>query len=947
VGRSQPASPGPARFSFAGATARNTVDEFMLKAVRAIDLASAPPKSSPAASKKKSAPAGAAAPQSLSERVAAAFVKKAGEADETTVAAGDGVWLTGTLAPLLAASGSQAASQFDGKLLISKTRVGLEFDVKASFQPAPTSAPGGIDGTANLSILVTAFISSGTGQSRQGASYTPVLAGRYVRVPGSTADVGGESLTLSRQGLDLARLSHRWDTSVSPERMVTLELLGVSGNNQPALEPALGLTLDEEPRVLEASNAFHRLAVDALDAIQGLRPDLPTIDEDAEAVLFAPLDVAPTSSDALAINATVDWVLFHRRRSKQCARKVEAPAPLSPRRYRVRELTADTLEDAKHLYELAHDPQATSQQVLAARLGTDKVEVVVEFDPERSDLLSSRNAFAQDWSTFTPGKSLEYAVIASEGQSRTIERRRLGELISAIPTAVTDITPASAEGRSDPLVTVPPSLHDLSTDGTILFITRTVQTPGVLEISPTTFTYDVAVPGQGKQEQIFTVTNKGGQTTGAINIALGGANADEFVIAGNNLNGPLAPKAAGTLTVRFTPKSPGAKSATVTASANPGGVAIATISGTGVEAGAPRLSPATADLGAVEVGKVSQPVPFTVINAGAGLVKVGTVTASPGDFAITDNLCANAQLGGNQTCTIIVAFKPGSAGTKTGTLTVTTDTGQTLTSTLSGTGVTPVDLQTVRVIATSADPPAPADPSGLQIPMPVLRYKGDTALDAPIGAGEAKAMFELGLRKVPAGEMQLVTDATPAQAANRWATLATSMKAQNLIGPNTKQTVRKFDTQSLVDLRKQGGVSVNDLALLVPAAAIVAGVRLVVVNLTKEPLGLIDPALPQPVMVWSPNDDVDNQLDAATAKRLRDKIGGSPAKGLLFITRAADTLANQRKQALARELVKNKLLAAGGEQVRVLKATDTDPADRYLTDGTTVVQDVALLGVTG
>lgn len=84
----------------------------------------------------------------------------------------------------------------------------------------------------------------------------------------------------------------------------------------------------------------------------------------------------------------------------------------------------------------------------------------------------------------------------------------------------------------------------------------------------------------------------------------------------------------------------------------------------------------------------AMPVVFTVRNAGGGTTGTPTAVVT-GDFAIPagGNKCAGG-LNANATCTIDVIFKPGSAGGKNGTLTVSAPVGGMVVANLTGNGAT-------------------------------------------------------------------------------------------------------------------------------------------------------------------------------------------------------------------------------------------------------------------
>lgn len=102
---------------------------------------------------------------------------------------------------------------------------------------------------------------------------------------------------------------------------------------------------------------------------------------------------------------------------------------------------------------------------------------------------------------------------------------------------------------------------------------------------PTTFAFPDTTATMTSAPHTFTVTNTGTQPTGLIASALGGTDPTQFsiVTATDTCTGQAIP-VAGTcsISVVFAPTTAGAKSASLTLTATPGGTATATVSGTGL-----------------------------------------------------------------------------------------------------------------------------------------------------------------------------------------------------------------------------------------------------------------------------------------------------------------------------------------------------------------------------
>lgn len=108
------------------------------------------------------------------------------------------------------------------------------------------------------------------------------------------------------------------------------------------------------------------------------------------------------------------------------------------------------------------------------------------------------------------------------------------------------------------------------------------------------------------------------------------------------------------------------------------------------------VSPASLTFASQSVGTTSAPQAVTLTNDSSvtlNISSVGFTGSNSGDFAQTNN-CGSSVLSG-AACTINVTFTPSAAGSRTATLTITDDAGNSpQTVSVSGTGATPVTLST-------------------------------------------------------------------------------------------------------------------------------------------------------------------------------------------------------------------------------------------------------------
>jgi hypothetical protein len=195
----------------------------------------------------------------------------------------------------------------------------------------------------------------------------------------------------------------------------------------------------------------------------------------------------------------------------------------------------------------------------------------------------------------------------------------------------------------------------------------------------------------GQRKDVFVIlTNRGTQSTGFISFNITGANPSEFMITQNNCQQPLFPNGQCTLVVSLTPQFAGFKTATLTATASPGGTASTNLTGSAGGSGFGQLvvSPPSHDFGSVLTGSFVD-FDLTVRNQGTGTTGSLTTSIISGfsDFSIVtapSNNCQGRTLVAGATCTVRVRFRPSSSGDKFGTLSISANPGGTVTVALSG-----------------------------------------------------------------------------------------------------------------------------------------------------------------------------------------------------------------------------------------------------------------------
>jgi centrosomal CEP192-like protein/ASPM-SPD-2-Hydin domain-containing protein len=161
----------------------------------------------------------------------------------------------------------------------------------------------------------------------------------------------------------------------------------------------------------------------------------------------------------------------------------------------------------------------------------------------------------------------------------------------------------------------------------------------------------------------------------------------------NNCGASVAANSSCAIQVTFHPTATGTRAGTISISSNsvPSSTAVS-LSGTGIQP-AISISPGTVAFGDQVLGTISSAQTITVSNPGTATLHVNSNMTFSGDpdFSIVSNNCAGtAGVAPGASCAIQVNFIPQLLGTRSGTLTITSDAPTTPTSVgLSGNGVNP------------------------------------------------------------------------------------------------------------------------------------------------------------------------------------------------------------------------------------------------------------------
>ncbi len=212
--------------------------------------------------------------------------------------------------------------------------------------------------------------------------------------------------------------------------------------------------------------------------------------------------------------------------------------------------------------------------------------------------------------------------------------------------------------------------------------TGTSSTPSgpVASFSPNPLNFGSVSVGNTSSVAYLTLTNKGGSAlsiTGSYTIT--GANAADFAFAGvgscPGVGGTVAAGASCLISLKFTPKASGTRTAQVNVSDNASGSPQSVaLTGTGSSTSGPvvSLSPSSVNFGTLSVGSTSSVVYVTLKNIGASaltLTSSFTITGTDAaDFAFAGlGNCpgVGGTIGAGSSCLISLKFTPKATGTRT------------------------------------------------------------------------------------------------------------------------------------------------------------------------------------------------------------------------------------------------------------------------------------------
>ena len=209
--------------------------------------------------------------------------------------------------------------------------------------------------------------------------------------------------------------------------------------------------------------------------------------------------------------------------------------------------------------------------------------------------------------------------------------------------------------------------------------------PGMLSLSGSTLNFGSVTAGKNKTLSV-TLSNTGGASVTVSSLSI---SSKYFSLSGTTLPLSISAGQAATANLEFSPNAAGAFSATVSIGSDASDSSESlSLTGTGVASGTLLIGPTTEAFGSVTVGSQSNQT-ITLTNETGATVNISQAAVSGSGFKLS-GITTPLVLPASQSATFTATFAPQSAGSASGSVTITSDAPNSpLSLPLSGTGVTP------------------------------------------------------------------------------------------------------------------------------------------------------------------------------------------------------------------------------------------------------------------
>ena len=219
-----------------------------------------------------------------------------------------------------------------------------------------------------------------------------------------------------------------------------------------------------------------------------------------------------------------------------------------------------------------------------------------------------------------------------------------------------------------------------------------IGTAPTLSVSAPSLEFGAIQVGTTSGPQTVTLTNNSSGAVSIINATVNGLNATDFAKTLDTCAATtLAPGAACSITVRFSPQAGGTRTGGLLVTIGSGSPLTIGLNGTGVTAQV-TFEPSSLSFGTQPLTTMSTFQTVRLTNGGSGTLtinSVGLFGGDMGDFVVAGDTCSGGTLGPNGSCQVNVAFRPTAIGNRLANLTFSTNVGNgTQTVSLQGVGTT-------------------------------------------------------------------------------------------------------------------------------------------------------------------------------------------------------------------------------------------------------------------
>lgn len=190
--------------------------------------------------------------------------------------------------------------------------------------------------------------------------------------------------------------------------------------------------------------------------------------------------------------------------------------------------------------------------------------------------------------------------------------------------------------------------------------------PTTATLTPTSASYGTQIVGTSSAATVFTWSNTSSVALTISSVAATG----DYSVSTTTCSGQIAANSSCTISVVFTPTALKTRTGTLTVVSTSTANATLTASLTGVGVADVESDVSSLSFGNIDVGYSSTAQTVTITNYTSTAIALTGITIT-GDYA--DTTTCGSSLAGKSSCTVSVIFTPTGTGTRTGTLSITTN----------------------------------------------------------------------------------------------------------------------------------------------------------------------------------------------------------------------------------------------------------------------------------